>query len=132
MKDCGWRWAPLVLHALGDDAIAPPGPVRPAGLAVWQDLAEWSDHAPPPPPGNVPINPEHARARLAEMLGPDAERRPSQADFASAVSQAFQPRDQVDEPAMVLAEAGTGVGKTLGYVAPASLWAERNQGTVWI
>lgn len=132
MKDCGWRWAPLVLHALGDDAIAPPGPVRPAGLAVWQDLAEWSDHAPPPPPGNVPIDPEHARARLAEMLGPDAERRPSQADFASAVSQAFQPRDQVDEPAMVLAEAGTGVGKTLGYVAPASLWAERNQGTVWI
>ena len=33
---------------------------------------------------------------------------------------------------MVLAEAGTGVGKTLGLAAPASLWAERNQGTVWI
>ena len=129
MKDCGWRWAPLVLRALGDEVIEPPGPVRPAGLAVWHDLAEWSDHAPPPPPGNVPVDPEHARARLAEMLGPDAERRPSQADFASAVSQAFQPRDHVDEPAMVLAEAGTGVGKTLGYVAPASLWAERNQGT---
>jgi ATP-dependent DNA helicase DinG len=32
----------------------------------------------------------------------------------------------------VLAEAGTGVGKTLGYIAPASLWAEKNQGTVWI
>ena len=26
----------------------------------------------------------------------------------------------------MLAEAGTGTGKTLGYVAPASLWAERN------
>ena len=53
-------------------------------------------------------------------VGRDArpdERRRNQADFASAVSQAFQPRDQVDEPAMVLAEAGTGVGKTLGYVA---------------
>jgi ATP-dependent DNA helicase DinG len=32
----------------------------------------------------------------------------------------------------VLAEAGTGVGKTLGYLAPASLWAEKNHGTVWI
>ena len=32
----------------------------------------------------------------------------------------------------LLAEAGTGVGKTLGYIAPASLWAERNDGTVWI
>ena len=32
----------------------------------------------------------------------------------------------------VLAEAGTGVGKTLGYIAPASIWAARNQGPVWI
>ena len=32
----------------------------------------------------------------------------------------------------MLAEAGTGVGKTLGYIAPASLWAEKNQGTVWL
>ena len=32
----------------------------------------------------------------------------------------------------MLAEAGTGTGKTLGYIAPASLWAERNHGTVWI
>ena len=32
----------------------------------------------------------------------------------------------------MLAEAGTGVGKTLGYLAAASLWAERNGGTVWV
>jgi ATP-dependent DNA helicase DinG len=32
----------------------------------------------------------------------------------------------------VLAEAGTGVGKTLGYIAPASVWAEKNEGPVWI
>ena len=33
---------------------------------------------------------------------------------------------------VVLAEAGTGVGKTLGYIAPAGLWAEKNKGPVWI
>ena len=33
---------------------------------------------------------------------------------------------------MLLAEAGTGTGKTLGYLAPASLWAERNDAAVWI
>ena len=33
---------------------------------------------------------------------------------------------------MMLAEAGTGVGKTLGYLAPASLWAEANGPGVWI
>ena len=34
--------------------------------------------------------------------------------------------------AMMLAEAGTGVGKTLGYLAPASLWAEANGPAVWV
>ena len=33
---------------------------------------------------------------------------------------------------MVLAEAGTGTGKTLGYIAPATLWAQKNHGAVWI
>ncbi|MBO0749342.1 MAG: ATP-dependent DNA helicase, partial [Porphyrobacter sp.] len=27
---------------------------------------------------------------------------------------------------------GTGIGKTLGYLAPASLWAEKSHGTVWV
>jgi ATP-dependent DNA helicase DinG len=32
----------------------------------------------------------------------------------------------------LLAQAGTGIGKTLGYLAPASLWTEKAQGTVWV
>ncbi|MDX5361431.1 MAG: ATP-dependent DNA helicase, partial [Alphaproteobacteria bacterium] len=35
-------------------------------------------------------------------------------------------------PNVVLAEAGTGIGKTLGYLAPASVWAEKNDGAVWV
>ncbi|HTW29571.1 MAG TPA: ATP-dependent DNA helicase, partial [Acetobacteraceae bacterium] len=70
--------------------------------------------------------------RLAAMLGPAAETRPGQADYASAASAAFAPREHRGHPHAVLAEAGTGTGKTLGYVAPASLWAERNHGAVWI
>ena len=62
----------------------------------------------------------------------DAEPRPQQADYAAAVAAAFAPRDHPDQPHAVLAEAGTGVGKTLGYIAPASLWAEKNHGAVWI
>ena len=37
-----------------------------------------------------------------------------------------------DEPILVLAEAGTVIGKTLGYIAPSSVWAEKNGGTVWL
>ena len=65
--------------------------------------------------------------------GPNmAEARPTQSDYASAASEAFAPRQQEDRPNVVLVEAGTGVGKTLGYVAPASLWAEKNGAPVWI
>ena len=71
-------------------------------------------------------------ARLAAILGPGAEQRTGQADYAGAAAAAFAPREQRGDPHLVLAEAGTGTGKTLGYVAPASLWAEKNRGTVWI
>jgi ATP-dependent DNA helicase DinG len=126
----GWSWGPAVLAALPTaDAAALR---RAAGLRAWQSLSEWQERAPPPPPDNQPIAPEEARRRLAALLGAGAEARPQQADYAAAVAAAFAPREQEDRPRAVLAEAGTGVGKTLGYIAPASLWAEKNQGSVWI
>jgi ATP-dependent DNA helicase DinG len=126
----GWSWGPAVLAAL--PMTEPDRVRRTAGLRAWQALDEWQERAPPPPPGNQPVEASAARQRLAALLGQDAEPRPQQADYAAAVAAAFAPRDRPDEPQAVLAEAGTGVGKTLGYIAPASLWAERNDGTVWI
>jgi ATP-dependent DNA helicase DinG len=35
-------------------------------------------------------------------------------------------------PRIALVEAGTGTGKTLGYLAPASIWAEKNGPGLWI
>jgi ATP-dependent DNA helicase DinG len=133
MAQGGWSWGPFVLAALGFDSggsgAAPRGG---SGLNAWEKLGEWSEHAPEPPPGNQPVSPDEARVRLAALLDSDAEARPQQADYASAVSQAFLPRERPDMPNMVLAEAGTGVGKTLGYIAPASVWAEKNAGPVWL
>jgi ATP-dependent DNA helicase DinG len=126
----GWPWGPAVLAALPP---AEPGAQRQTGgLRAWQALDEWQERAPPPAPGNQPVAAEEARRRLAALLGAGAEPRPQQADYAAAVAGAFAPRERPDEPQAVLAEAGTGVGKTLGYIAPASLWAERNQSAVWI
>ncbi len=124
----GWCWGQAVLQALGP-AI---GKRRGGGLEIWHGLPEWAERAPEPPPANHPVEPEEARARLAALLGGGAEARPQQADYASAVTPAFQPRDKAGVPHVVLADAGTGVGKTLGYIAPASVWAKKNKGTVWI
>ncbi|TAN55227.1 MAG: ATP-dependent DNA helicase, partial [Rhodospirillales bacterium] len=132
MTKGGWPWGPSVLATLGHQGELPHRANTLAGLKVWERLAEWCDHAPPPPPGSAPVSANAARQRLAELLGPGSEDRPQQADYASAACFAFQPRKMEDAPNAVLAEAGTGTGKTLGYVAPASLWAEINEGTVWI
>jgi ATP-dependent DNA helicase DinG len=128
-----WPWGEDVLAALGIDRTKK---IRPgAGLDVWKSLAPWEEPPPATPPGSFPVEPREARLRLAQMVsaGPNmAEARPTQSDYASAASEAFAPRLVEDQPNVVLVEAGTGVGKTLGYVAPASLWAEKNGAPVWI
>ncbi|MGH7071400.1 MAG: helicase C-terminal domain-containing protein [Acetobacteraceae bacterium] len=128
MGRAGWGWAPFVLAALDQPAAAP----NLEGLKVWKRLPEWDDAPPRPKPASHPVAPAEARAQLARLLGKAAEARPGQSDYAAAVSAAFAPREAGDAPRFVLAEAGTGIGKTLGYIAPASLWARRNQAPVWI
>jgi ATP-dependent DNA helicase DinG len=129
----GWLWAPYVLDALDTEDWPDGSDAAPAGaLAVWRDLPEWDETAPEPPPGNDPVGEEEARERLERLLGDSAESREGQRDYAAAVAAAFAPRPARDAPNMVLAEAGTGTGKTLGYIAPASVWSEKNAGPVWI
>ncbi|MDA0675636.1 MAG: ATP-dependent DNA helicase [Proteobacteria bacterium] len=128
----GWTWGPTVLAALDAAGDMPHGTTAATGLRVWTRLREWEEPGPQPPPGNLPVEPVEARARLVQLLGNDAEERPQQREYASAAAAAFMPRDAAGHPRMVLAEAGTGVGKTLGYLAPAHVWARKNKGTVWI
>ncbi|HUO22132.1 MAG TPA: ATP-dependent DNA helicase [Caulobacteraceae bacterium] len=128
----GWAWAGAAITALRSQPVREG--FRGSGLEVWGRIPEWEDQAPAGEPGSRSIAPEHARQRLADLLaraGLD-EARPAQSDFAFEAAHAFQPREREGEPRMMLAEAGTGVGKTLGYLAPASLWAEANGAAVWV
>jgi ATP-dependent DNA helicase DinG len=128
MQRAGWGWGGYATHALGRaDAAASNEPLK-----IWKKLPEWEDSAPLPPPSSHPVSESEARLRLAAMLGPHAEQRPGQGDYAGAAAAAFAPREVRGDPHLVLVEAGTGTGKTLGYLAPASVWAEKNKGAVWI
>jgi len=128
MAKAGWIWGEAVMAALDSG-----GEISSlAGVGVWEDLPEWQDQAPEPAPSDLAVEPAEARRRLSDLLGPNAEQRPQQADYAEALTPAFGPRPAEDSPNVVLAEAGTGVGKTLGYLSPAGLWAERNKGAVWV
>ncbi len=128
----GWPWAAPVIAALRSVPLGRPW--RGDGLDVWGRVAEWEDQAPPGEAGTRPVDPAAAADRLALLLersGLD-EARPMQAVFAAEAAYAFQPRLREGEPMVMLAEAGTGIGKTLGYLAPASLWAEANGPGVWV
>lgn len=128
MARAGWPWGPLALKALE----AFPDHSREDGLSVWMALPEWEDGAPPAPPGDEPVQPSESQSRLSELLGEAAESREGQKRYAAAASHPFQPREIAESPNLQLLEGGTGTGKTLGYIAPASLWAEKNDGPVWL
>jgi ATP-dependent DNA helicase DinG len=119
-----WPWAPALSQQVA----------KPAQAERWlfSKLPEWEEHAPRAAPRIVTLHDSDVAERLARLTGSTAERRQGQRDYAAAAAQAFAPREVRDSPNLVLAEAGTGIGKTLGYLAPASLWAEQADGAVWV
>ena len=122
----GWPWAPSVLAALGRSDTPPTRSDIRAALRIWDKLPEWAQHAPEPPAGHYGVTEDEAAARLQQLLGKQSrEDRPQQRAFAQTLSHAFAPRNHPEAPNVVVAEAGTGVGKTLGYLAPATVWAEK-------
>ncbi len=129
MARAGWAWGAWVTAALGAPAS---GEDAGSGLDVWRRLPQWEDTASRPPPDDFPVGSGEVQDRLTALLGQGAEDRTSQRDYAGVVTAAFEPREIVSAPNAVIAEAGTGIGKTLGYIAPSSLWAERNHGAVWL
>ncbi len=119
-----WPWAGLVALRIA----------RPQRAERWlfARLPDWEELPPRPQPAQVTLDGDAVERRLAELTGADAEQRPGQRAYARAAAHAFAPRAARGRPNMVLAQAGTGIGKTLGYLAPASLWADAAGGTVWV
>ena len=121
----GWRWGPLLERALGE--VPHGSPI--AGLEAWRGLPQWEDEALPGTPGSTPVTTDEARARLRTLVD---HPRPEQEAYSDAATYAFGPREESGAPKIALVEAGTGTGKTLGYLAPASVWAEKNGPGLWI
>ncbi|MBS0255946.1 MAG: ATP-dependent DNA helicase [Proteobacteria bacterium] len=119
-----WPWAGLLSARIE----------RPQRAERWlfSRLPEWDDQPERPQPRQIALPADLVRSRLAELTGPGAEPRPGQQAYAVAVAGIFAPRGAERAPHVLLAEAGTGTGKTLGYLAPAALWAEEAGGTVWV
>jgi ATP-dependent DNA helicase DinG len=119
-----WPWAQVIAPHIRQP--------RHAERWLFTRLPEWEEAPERPQPAQVTLDPEEVQARLAELTGEGAEERAGQRAYAAEAAWAFAPRERRDAPHLLLAQAGTGIGKTLGYLAPASLWAEKSGGTVWV
>jgi len=119
----GWGWAPLVGARL-------ERPERGERM-LFSRLKQWTEVGERVPPRPVRIDPGAARTKLDRLTG-RAEAREGQQAMAEAVTSIFAAKRAKDAPNLLLAEAGTGIGKTLAYLAPAALWAEESGGTVWV
>ncbi len=119
-----WPWAPAIAERL-------PRPERDEPW-LFSKLPEWEESGGRPQPRPIRVDLADTSDRLEHLVGEGAEIRTGQRDYAAAAASVFSPRNAEDQPNLLLAEAGTGIGKTLGYLAPASLWAEQADGTVWI
>lgn len=119
-----WPWA----------QICSPHIRRPEVAEKWlfAKLPEWDEAPERPQPGQITLSEDAIEAQLEHLTGNSAERRDGQRMYAREVGKIFAPRAQRSLPHLLLAQAGTGIGKTLGYLAPASLWASAAQGTVWV
>ena len=124
LQRLGWSWAPFV-----SDRVAKPDRGE---RILFARLPQWDEQADRPPPRTVTISGPESEAKLAELTGANAEPRLGQRAMAAATAKLFAARQAAGEPNMLLAEAGTGIGKTLAYLAPAALWSERAGGTVWV
>ncbi|MEP3760088.1 MAG: hypothetical protein ABJM62_10955, partial [Marinomonas sp.] len=113
MMKLRWQWA----------QILSPHITRPEKAEKWlfSRLPEWEEVAERPQPSQINLPTEAVLARLDELTGDGAEKREGQRNYASEVATLFAPRQQQGEPHVLLAQDGTGIGKTLGYLAPASL-----------
>ena len=120
----GWGWAPLVNARI-------ERPERGERM-LFSRLETWEEGADRAPPRAVTVDSAAARDRLHKLTGSRSEPREGQAAMAETATEVFAPKRQKDSPNLLLAEAGTGIGKTLAYLAPASLWSEASGGTVWV
>jgi ATP-dependent DNA helicase DinG len=127
-----WPWAKAVLQALLKANPKLDVGTFATGLNVWDRVDEWEDEGLRPPGKQEDVSAEETARVLRDALGLDAENRAQQRAYAQSALHAFAARQSPHFNNILLAEAGTGLGKTLGYLAPAWAWARKNNAPVWL
>ncbi len=138
MKEGGWAWGEVVGQHLP--------PVKKESSREFTklvgDLPRWripkiekstspKTRAPKPRQQDAQVFLTQAEALLQAALGETAEARAGQIDYMHQAAE-LTLGNQALPPQVMLAQADTGVGKTLGYLVPAYLAAKQTSEPVWV
>jgi ATP-dependent DNA helicase DinG len=131
------EWGSLVIHnhpsgelepSEADLQVAAELYARGLGLAICDNEARDLYVVVDPPRSNElePLDVDDVRSVLAPGGGVEAEHRayedrPAQRDMAASVAGSY------NDGGVLVAEAGTGTGKSIAYLVPAVQWATRNR-----
>ncbi|NCB49114.1 MAG: ATP-dependent DNA helicase [Alphaproteobacteria bacterium] len=125
-----WNWAPLIFEYLKESRDI-------STLSKFSFLTFLSENDETAPEGKgdfLPLSQKEIKKGLKEALlslGKTEERK-EQERYALEVSSIFN-FPSVEKPILaVLAQAGTGIGKTLGYGVPAYLWTKKNKAQLYV
>ena len=130
-EEVPWQFRPIIAHLALESGDAPFSMER-----VRRDLLDSTDDRPHADAAELPSAPTTPSAEeVAAEFGPDGavrrmydeyERRPEQLQMAEEVRRA-----QATSTHRAI-EAGTGVGKSIAYLLPSVLYAQRNNVTVGV
>lgn len=120
-----------ILHSRSSEVVDPQEAAGVKPEALWPAAKPLDLDPLEPKDEYLPVDSEEAAA-LLEHGGkfskqfPDFEYRPEQVEMLRAVSEALS------NSGHLMVEAGTGTGKSMAYLAPAALWATKNESRVLI
>jgi ATP-dependent DNA helicase DinG len=124
----GWSWRKILLKVLPL--------VTEKNFSALKNIDEWQEEAPKGEGTFVPLTEKEVECGLSACLKKlkRNEKRQEQEKYARQASWifSFAQANEKQEVHAVLAQAGTGVGKTLGYGIPAYLWTQKNDSCVWM
>lgn len=135
MNSAGWVWGELVLSNLSKSS-KPTNSSLASFAKLVGTLPQWRQ-----PKIEERDRVENSSADLVKAtqilqnaLGEGVEIRVGQSDYMEKIAQLFLPTKEKKTlaPKIMLAQADTGIGKTLGYLVPAFLTAKETKQPIWV
>ncbi len=124
-----WMFAKMIIDKFKQPVNSSPT------VMLWNYLEEIKPLPPSSLAGkNIQITSEEINSELQSIISKKkySEIREAQYQYAEFTSKVFSPLRTTEKINLSLSEAGTGIGKTIGYLVPAYLWAEKNASSIWI